>query len=660
MFPLGFAVAAGVRVGNALGAGNTEQAKLSAKVSLSLFFIILIYKMDWRKATEEALVRAGVLAAESEEDLFVLENKGCREAAAGRAKPKLAYKRFSTCFHYNVHPDACLLWSLDLVPAARVWDHCKLRESATMGEVTIYTVTQINGASKKDKSEDVSSTSSSQVICGGCRQKLRSLIPVRYKKEMVELLKLAGPVMISQLMIFLISFVSTVFCGHLGKTELAGVALAIAVINVTGISIGSGLASACDTLISQTFGSNNLKRVGVILQRGILILLLACFPCWALLINTEPILLAVRQSPRVASLSQLYVKIFMPALPAAFMYQLQGRYLQNQGIIWPQVITGAAGNILNALINYVFLHLLELGVPGSAAANTISQYSLAVFLYVYIRWKGLHKATWDGWSCDCLQEWGAFIRLALPSMLMLCVEWWTYEIGLISEAELGAQSVIYELATIAYMFPLGFAVAASVRVGNALGAGNTEQAKLSAKVSLVCGVLVSCLVACFIGSTKDVIGYVFTTEEEIVFRVSEVMIMYGFFHLFDAIAGITGGIVRGAGKQLLGALCNIALIRAGVEAGDSKKECYALENKGCSEEVAPESKLPEEEQRDANADLEGLSNGGCTETDAKITIGEVLSTKQLVIRRGLAVFLMLLILAAGIVLNEMLTGYLRT
>uniref|UniRef100_A0A4W6C1I1 Multidrug and toxin extrusion protein n=1 Tax=Lates calcarifer TaxID=8187 RepID=A0A4W6C1I1_LATCA len=334
---------------------------------------------------------------------------------------------------------------------------------------------------------------------------------------------------ISQLMVFMISFVSTVFCGHLGKTELAGVSLSIAVVNVTGISIGTGLSLTCDTLISQTYGSGNLKRVGVILQRGVLILLMACFPCWAVLINTEPLLLAVKQSPEVNVLSWSDFLFYVFSLQAAFMYQLQGRYLQNQGIIWPQVITGAIANVLNAIINYIFLFRLDLGVAGSAAANAISQYLLAVVLYVYISWRGLHKATWGGWSLDCLQEWGPFVQLAIPSMLMLCLEWWMFEVGgflagVISETELGAQSITYELAVVAYMFPLGFSAAASVRVGNALGAGNIEQAKLSCKVPVICAFIIACFVGASLSIAKD---------------------------------GVVGGVLRGAGKQLVGALCNL-------------------------------------------------------------------------------------------------------
>uniref|UniRef100_A0A8D3C3M3 Multidrug and toxin extrusion protein n=1 Tax=Scophthalmus maximus TaxID=52904 RepID=A0A8D3C3M3_SCOMX len=351
------------------------------------------------------------------------------------------------------------------------------------------------------------------------------------------------------LMSFAVSLVSTIFCGHLGRTELAGVSLAIAVINVTGISIGYGMSSACDTLISQTFGGRNLLRVGVILQRAILILILTCFPCWAILINTELILLAVRQDPEVARVAQLYVKILMPALPATFMYSLETTYLRNQGIIWPQVITGFVVNLLNALINYIVLFALNMGVTGSAVANTVSQFSMAGILFAYIKWKGLHKATWGGWSKECLQDWGSYIHLAIPGMVMMCVEWWTYEIGgflagLISEVELGAQSVVYQLANVAYMFPFGFGVAGNVRVGNALGAGETEQAKLSAKMTMICAgeCAYEHYLTCFLVSYQN----------DMYFKVEIILELL----LYHSNFASSGGVIRGAGKQKVGAVCN--------------------------------------------------------------------------------------------------------
>ncbi|XP_067460820.1 multidrug and toxin extrusion protein 1-like [Thunnus thynnus] len=553
-----------------------------------------------------------------------------------------------------------------------------------------------------------------------CLKRIKDWLPVDYKNEMIQLFKLAGPVFISLLMISLIGFVSTVFSGHLGETELAGVALAVAVINVTGISVGTGLASACDTLISQTYGSGNLKRVGIILQRGVLILLLGCFPCWAILINTEPILLAVKQSPDVARVSQQYVKIFIPALPAVFMYQLQGRYLQNQGIIWPQVITGVIGNVLNVIINYILLHTLDLGVVGSAAANAISQSSLAVILYIYIRWTGLHKATWYGWSLDCLQEWGLFTQVAIPSMLMICLEWWMFEMGgflagVISEVELGAQSVVYQIVSVTFTFPMGFSVAASVHVGNALGAGNVDQAVASGKIAIICAFAVSCFVGIILGLCKDVIGYIFITEKEIVQRVADVMIIYVFFNPAEAIAGVTGGIVRGAGKPKIGAICNVlgyycigfpvglslmfagkmgivglwlglficvtlqsiffiiflcklnwrkaseeALVRAGVQAAE-KKEVLEMRNMGHALSAWRESQIniisSNLSFEEGNSNLQVLGPGH--DGTASAPVPQPLLVRQLVLRRGLTLLFMVLILVGGICTSELLIKLLK-
>eukprot|EP01041_Mallomonas_annulata_P012379 gene12379-26036_t len=67
-----------------------------------------------------------------------------------------------------------------------------------------------------------------------------------------------------------------------------------------------------------------------------------------------------------------------------------------------------------------------------------------------------------------------FIILGFPSYIVLCSEWWTFEIlsflaSLLSTEALAAQSIICQILGLAYMIPLGFSSAASSIVGNAVG-----------------------------------------------------------------------------------------------------------------------------------------------------------------------------------------------
>ena len=82
-----------------------------------------------------------------------------------------------------------------------------------------------------------------------------------------------------------------------------------------------------------------------------------------------------------------------------------------------------------------------------------------LMLLAYIRVRGYYRLTWGGWSWESLREWGQFLKLGIPGLLMICCEWWSFEVsslvtGSISKTQLAIHAIALNLLTILYMVRL--------------------------------------------------------------------------------------------------------------------------------------------------------------------------------------------------------------
>lgn len=389
----------------------------------------------------------------------------------------------------------------------------------------------------------------------------RTLFSGYYWREIKELFTLAWPTVLSYFLFHLVSMITLFFAGQLGKDELATATLAVSFINVTGASMFIGLASAVETLCSQAFGAKNYRLVGVVLQRGVCILGIACILSWALWINTERILLLLHQKANVARLSQEFVLICLPGGVGMFFYALLQRYLQTQGIVRPILYVGAVTNVILIGLNALMLFGFKWSFSGVAVCWAMCMGIMPALLLLYLKVFKLDKLSWPGWTIESLLDWGEFFKLAISGMAMLCIEWWSFEVGAFvtgtfGEVELASFGILFQWASFVFMIPLGISIAAGVRVGNALGAGNPEAVKRTIKVALVLIVCIEvCVVAVFSG-LEEKTGRVFTDNSAVLAIYKKYIRIVSFFYLFDGIQGVCSGVVRGSGRQRIGVAIN--------------------------------------------------------------------------------------------------------
>eukprot|EP01135_Chromosphaera_perkinsii_P005260 Nk52_evm10s328 gene=Nk52_evmTU10s328 len=390
---------------------------------------------------------------------------------------------------------------------------------------------------------------------------LRDQATPTWGQEVKETWLLAYSVILSYLLQIFPGMVNVVFLGHLGVEALGASTLATMYINVTGLSLGLGLATAMDTLCSQAYGANNKKMLGVILQRGILILGLISIPIFGIWLMSEEILLATGQKESIAALSAQFIKYSIPGLFPMFLYELMEKYLQTQGIVKPSVYIVICSNIWNVCANWLFIYGLGWGFIGAPIARVTCNWVQCFLMFGYIRFSGVYKETWDGWSKQSLEKWGQFLSLAVPGMLMTCSEWWAFEVltiaaGIIGPIALNAQSIALQVISFSYMTPLGIAVATTIRVGRCLGAGDGPGARRAGLAGIILVFFTQCVISLVAISLRFEIPKIYTKDADAIVLAGKVLPVVCGFLLFDGIQGVASGVLRGCGRQKTGALLN--------------------------------------------------------------------------------------------------------
>uniref|UniRef100_A0ACD5ZUF1 Uncharacterized protein n=1 Tax=Avena sativa TaxID=4498 RepID=A0ACD5ZUF1_AVESA len=383
-------------------------------------------------------------------------------------------------------------------------------------------------------------------------------------EEVKRQLWLTGPLIAGYQMQNLVQTISTMFLGHLGELPLAGASIAGSFATVTGFSLLSGLASALDTFYGQAFGARQYHLVCIYKQRAMLILTLISVPLAVLWFYTGSILLLLDQDEDIAMEAGTFARWMIPGLFAYGLLQCQVRFLQSQNIVFPVMLSAAATALFHFAICWLLVRVLGLGSKGVAIGKAMSYWINVVMLAVYVRVSSTCKNTWTGFSMEAIRGARDFFRLAVPSALMVSLEWWSFEAlvllsGLLPNPKLETSvlSIILSTSDVIFMIAEGLGTATSTRVSNELGTGRPRTTRLAVHVVMFVAISQGLIMGVAMISVRHLWGYVYSDEEEVVIYVAKMAFLLAVSNFFDGIQSVLSGVARGCGWQKIGAWINL-------------------------------------------------------------------------------------------------------
>jgi multidrug resistance protein, MATE family len=387
------------------------------------------------------------------------------------------------------------------------------------------------------------------------------------RRELRFMARLSAPVVLAQLGLMMIGVVDTLMLSRLGVTELAGAALGNAW-QWASMSFGIGLVAGIDPLISQAHGRGDGPATALALQRGVVLALLVSLPVALCGLETGRVLRWLGQEPAVADVAALYNLYKLPAIPFFLVYSALRQYLQGRGLMAPATLVMWGANAVHAVLNWglIFgrLGLPALGVEGAAIASSLSSALLVGMLVLWMLVLGLHTGAWRPWGRESFSLSGLYrvLRLGAPVGLTISLESTAFSAstamaGWLGREALASHQIVLNMASLAFMVPLGIAQGAAIRVGNLIGAGDTIGMRRAVRVSIALGAGVMVFSAAAFTLLRFELPRLYTAEPGVLALAAHILPLAAAFQLFDGTQVVASGVLRGMGRPDASAVVNL-------------------------------------------------------------------------------------------------------
>jgi MATE family multidrug resistance protein len=378
--------------------------------------------------------------------------------------------------------------------------------------------------------------------------------------ELAETLKLAVPIALTQLGQIAMMTTDLALIGRLGDAAVAAAALASTVYFVS-FTVGMGLVSAVAPLAAQAFGARNPRSVRRALRVGLWAALLISLPIMAFPLVGEQILLALGQAPATAHQAQRYLfGLAWGMTPALWFLAIRG-FMSAVNRPEPGLWITLAAIPANALLVYLLIHgawgLPRLELFGAGLATTIVNFGMFL-ASLWFAWRHQPFRKYHVLGRIWRVDWTLMRQLVVigaPISVSFLLEYGLFAaaailMGLISTTALAAHQIALQITAILFMVPFGIGMAATVRVGHAVGRNDAPAVKRAGLIATLLGIVLVSAMTLVVMLGRFAIGRFFFGEAVesagVVIELTATLLMVGAtFFVADGIQTVAAGSLRG-------------------------------------------------------------------------------------------------------------------